>query len=303
MKDHSIVPANEIWYTTSDGEPIELSYSLEEIATSNTYNDGKGIIVLDNPIVEIVESAFEGCENLQEIVIPEGVTEIGQSAFDGCTSLKKIVIPEGVTNIASGAFYRCKSLHEIDIPSGITYIDSEVFGRCTGLRKIVIPSSVETIYDGAFDGCTGLEEVVIPSSVTRIGTHAFVSCRSLKAIYVPKGKVDFYKDLFPANMRWLIVEEGSALPVKAKIVAKDVHFDLSLRVTVLDNETDSYILSMAKKKLEDMSEWEILELVHFDSITDSKEPYDKDNDYNEEDDGGYMWDDEDEDEYDEDYED
>ena len=38
---------------------------------------------------------------------------------------------------------------------------------------------------------------------------------NLKAIYVPKNKVDYYKKRFPADMHWLIVEEGSALPVKA----------------------------------------------------------------------------------------
>ena len=37
---------------------------------------------------------------------------------------------------------------------------------------------------------------------------------NLKAIYVPKKKVDYYNERFPADMHWLIVEEGSDLPVK-----------------------------------------------------------------------------------------
>ena len=42
----------------------------------------------------------------------------------------------------------------------------------------------------------------------------FDGCDNLKAIYVPKEKVDFYKERFPFDMHWLIVEEGSELPVK-----------------------------------------------------------------------------------------
>ena len=229
MKENSLVPANEIWYTTVDGKPIDLSNSSLEEPVSNTYNDGKGVLVFDEPI-----------------------EYIDQSAFEDCVTLRKIVIPEGV----------------------------------------------ETIYDGAFAGCTGLEEVVVPSSVTKITRHAFVYCCNLKAIYVPEDKVDFHKNYFPLNMRWLIVAEGSELPVKAELVAKDVLF--SLRVIALDNETDSNILSAAKKKLEDM--WEIEELIHFDTITDSKEPYDKDKDYDEDNDGGYMWEVRDDDDDDEDWE-
>ena len=153
---------------------------------------------------------------------------------------------------------------------------SSAFGRCTGIRKIAIPSSVTTIYDGAFEGCTGLEEIVIPKSVTRIGKHAFVRCVNIKAIYVPQGSVDFYKEFFPRYMSWVVVEEGSDRPAKPEIVAKDILF--SIRVITLDNETDSNILSLVKKKLEYMADDEIVECIveHLEAITDSKEPYDED---------------------------
>lgn len=48
----------------------------------------------------------------------------------------------------------------------------------------------------------------------------------------------------------------------------------------LDNETDSNILSLVKKKLEYMTDDEIVEWIveHLEAITDSKEPYDEDED-------------------------
>ena len=316
VKDDSL-GFTEITYTTTNRKPIELSSSLDEIAISNTYKDGKGVIVLDghidkiedyafedcknlkgidipNGITEIGESAFKHCKNLREIVIPEGVTKIGLCAFDGCKGLEKVVIPSSVTEIVSGAFSCCSGLCEIDVPSGIEYIDSEVFGDCTGLRKIVIPSSVTTIYDGAFLRCTGLEEVVIPESVTKIGKNAFFRCGNIKAIFVPKGKVNYYKKRVTLDLRGLIVEEGSDLPVKSEIVAKDVHFSSAVRVIVPDNETEDNILSAAKKKIENMSKYELMELIleDFDTITDSQKPYNKNEDY-EEDLLDMMWDDDD----------
>lgn len=39
--------------------------------------------------------AFEGCEKLTSIVIPNSVTSIGYFAFQYCANLKKIIVPQG----------------------------------------------------------------------------------------------------------------------------------------------------------------------------------------------------------------
>ena len=83
MKDVFLIPANEIWYTTVDGKPIELSVYTTEQTVSNTYKEGKGVIVFEEPIVEIRLSAFNDCTSLQKVVIPSSVTEIGWYAVRG----------------------------------------------------------------------------------------------------------------------------------------------------------------------------------------------------------------------------
>ena len=50
-----------------------------------------------------------------EFVIPDTingypVTSIGNSAFEDCDSLTSITIPDGVTSIGDSAFSRCKNL-------------------------------------------------------------------------------------------------------------------------------------------------------------------------------------------------
>ena len=69
---------------------------------------------------------------------------------------------------------------------------------------------------------------------------------------------------------------GYDLPVKAdNFIAKDVSFAPKLRVIVPKGESEDYILSVAKKKLEDLGSREIVKWIfeHIDTIADSKEPY------------------------------
>ena len=138
MKENSSVSANEIWYTTVDGRPIELD---NKSVKRHTYNEGKGVIVFKKPLVEIGYNTFGGSEvlkGLQEIIIPEGVALIDGMTFSGCTSLQKVVIPESVTKIGSCAFMDCTALREIVIPAGVADIGSGAFRGCSNLTKISV---------------------------------------------------------------------------------------------------------------------------------------------------------------------
>ena len=81
MNDNTLVPANEIWYTTVDGKPIELIKPIQEKTISNTYKEGKGVIIFKEPVTEIGQAAFFECTGLKEIVIPSSVIEIRGGAF------------------------------------------------------------------------------------------------------------------------------------------------------------------------------------------------------------------------------
>jgi hypothetical protein len=102
------------------------------------------------------------------------------------------------------------------IPKGTGEIPNNAFFGCSSLTTIIIPESVTSIKGHAFYGCSSLEIVHLPAGVSNSEIDSFKDCRKLKAIYVPEDKVDYYKEHFPADMHWLIVEEGSALPVKAE---------------------------------------------------------------------------------------
>lgn len=61
----------------------------------------------------ILQFAFEGAQNLQEVILPNGVTEIDGNAFIDCSNLIEVTIPNSVTYIDGCAFMRCDSLTDV----------------------------------------------------------------------------------------------------------------------------------------------------------------------------------------------
>ena len=58
--------------------------------------------------------AFQYCEGLTSIVIPDSVIEIGIHAFQYCSSLETITIPSSVTFLGNYAFSGCTKLTRVE---------------------------------------------------------------------------------------------------------------------------------------------------------------------------------------------
>ena len=203
--DENIVFADEIvkkvcverYDTDGDGE---LSYKEASEVTSiaknffrissdyDYRNDVKSFDELRHfiNVTEIEEIAFNRCQNLTSVMLPEGLTRISPSAFSRCTSLTGITIPKSVTRIDGAAFQHCSSLTEIILPEGITEIALSTFGHCKNLSDIVIPESVTKIGDSALNQCESLKSIVLPENLTEIGDYAFLNCYDLTSVTLPK---------------------------------------------------------------------------------------------------------------------
>ena len=80
-----------------------------------------------NCIVETKsKTLIVGCKT-SVIPVDESVTSIGDSAFDRCNGLFDVTIPNGVTSIADHAFY-ASDLTQVTIPNSVKYIGQSAFG-------------------------------------------------------------------------------------------------------------------------------------------------------------------------------
>ena len=94
----------------------------------------------------------------------QNVDSIGSGAFDGCESLTSISIPDTLTYISSRAFAGCASLEKINLPSSHENIGYNAFSGCSSLKEITIPESCQYIGTGVFLGCEALNSITFEST-------------------------------------------------------------------------------------------------------------------------------------------
>ncbi|MBR2876365.1 MAG: leucine-rich repeat domain-containing protein, partial [Clostridia bacterium] len=195
-----------------------LSFTLNEdeesYSVTGCSEDASGELVIPStynglPVTSIGDCAFEYCESLTSITIPDNVTSIGENIFNACSALEEInvstgndyfasvdgvlfnknkttlikmpegagqtsyIIPNSVTSIGDWAFFCCESLVNITIPNSVTSIGYSSFQSCSSLTSVTIPNGVTSIGDYAFYYCTSLANITISDSVKNIGFSAF----------------------------------------------------------------------------------------------------------------------------------
>ena len=164
----SAADLSDLTYTTTDGE----------VTITDCDTDATGELVIPdtiegNPATSIGDSAFEGCDRLKSITIPDSVTSIGEGAFFNCSSLTSITIPDSVTSSGAYAFFGCSSLTSIAIPDSVTSIGVRAFAVCRNLTSITIPDSVTSIETYAFFGCSSLTAVTFLGDAPKAGLLVF----------------------------------------------------------------------------------------------------------------------------------
>ena len=164
---------------------LDKIYTVTEIAEYAFQNcELLGSIDLPNTVVAINNFAFFGATNLQSIDIPESVVSIGDGAFrkSGLTSL---TVPATVQSIGMNLCYECADLVTVKIYAPIAEIGQLAFSRCTKLESVTLPSTLTTINWQAFWNCSSLQEINLHEGITTIDGQAFSKCSSLKEITIP----------------------------------------------------------------------------------------------------------------------
>lgn len=176
--DYKLVTAGPI----GGGYNIEFGWTYSIPAHAFDHCESLTRVEIPDGTVEIGAYAFDMCRSLNDVVLPNSVTNIDSDAFSCCHSLSNISIPNSVTRIGGGAFKGCITLENITIPNSVTNLGGEVFYGCTNLAHVTLSSGLEGI-QGTFVKCESLTSVFVPSSITRFGYMAFYGCNRLIDIY------------------------------------------------------------------------------------------------------------------------
>ena len=147
-------------------------------------------------VTSVGHGAFENCNNLTEIILPDGITSIGSRAFRNCSNLTKMVLPVGIRSIGSYAFQNCGNLTEMVLPAGLTTLEYNAFENCSGLTEVILPVGITSIDQYVFAGCTNLENVSFHTGITSIGGGAFRNCYNLTDVTLPAGLKSISSDAF-----------------------------------------------------------------------------------------------------------
>lgn len=153
-------------------------------------------------VTKIENSAFECCDNLNSITIPNTIKYLGEAVFITCFGLRNVELPPTLDSISHQCFFGCESLQTIQFPDSLRYIgvlafyhsglkeldfkknikiDEQAFSNCKELVTVSFPEGMDTIND-AFSSCENLFSVSMPQSVKVVLANSFLGCSYLSEI-------------------------------------------------------------------------------------------------------------------------
>lgn len=239
-----------------------------------TVENGNSVFDARSSCNAIVETSTNrlvvGCQNS---IVAEGVVAIGADAFNDCQNLTEIELPESLERIESGAFMSCPNLTALRIPNSVRELGEMMVANCPnlqvleveatnaffysqnnaiiekGTQRLVVACSasevseeVESIGAWSFFGCLGLDTLALPEGVTQIEAFAFHSCGDLVQVSLPQSLTTIEQAAFMScyKIAELTVFNPAPEPINVNTFADEVYNTAVLKVP---NEAVAYFKS------------------------------------------------------------
>ncbi len=142
----------------------------------------------------IASNAFESCEALQAIVLPETVKEMGSEVFSYCTNLESATLPSlGEDCLGSYTFFGAIKLKTVvfgkeaattgEFTFGGGYdFEKESYSVGAPVENVTLGSKVTKIGKGLFYQSTAIKEITLPDGVTEVEDYAFSGATALTTV-------------------------------------------------------------------------------------------------------------------------
>ncbi len=225
--NHTLVAKWSRWGARIASSAVSPGKTLRELYPDDYAN--LTTVVLEEGVAELPEGFFGGCDNVENLTLPESLEtlgydelpkkireslEYGSEGFmvyqgwvlgyrdDGASAL---TLPQGVKGIGTRAFAEFWDLETVVIPDTVKRIGRGAFFECTFLDDVNIPDSVVTIGTGAFENCSYMQTLSVGTGVRKVADHAFARCASLQAVAFADGLESVGECAFSNDWRMLSV--------------------------------------------------------------------------------------------------
>jgi len=182
-----VVPLKRRYDIGSGGIYVTSKFYKGHIAVKDTVT----YLFHKYPVTEVGKEAFEGCEELESVQLPNTIKKIGEKAFKNCKKLQTINWPDSLILIKRSAFSHCNSLREVELYGDCRILEYAFF-ECDALERFIYKR----------------ERVVKPNPETdphvllhlekSIAGAAFYGCKNLSYVEIDALNATFYT--FPSDI-------------------------------------------------------------------------------------------------------
>ena len=157
------------------------------------------IVKLPDTVVCLQDGAFQRCYELRTVLVP-GCKQFGRSVFAECCSMSQIGIAEDTTNllapqaqVSPHAFESCLALRQINFekteanPSNCTRYIPEGCFLGSGIEQLDLPADFNFLGPAACENCKRLQRVdLFRTDITAIWGSTFAHCSHLEQLCFPQ---------------------------------------------------------------------------------------------------------------------
>lgn len=163
-------------------------------------------ITIPDSVTQILDGAFDNCEQLGTIHAPATLANLQQDALVNTKWFQQyqgdfvtlgdilvayrgddleVTVPDSIRIIGHSAFEGNPYITVVHLPASVTEIRKAAFYKCTSLQVVTTADSIVRIDEMAFQFCRTLQFINIGSQLESIGAQAFVSCDALEVLTLP----------------------------------------------------------------------------------------------------------------------